>query len=43
MPLDVAYSKLSHEEHVLELPDTYVGDTESNTTKYGVMIIFLIK
>ena len=31
MPLDVAYSKLSHEEHVLELPDTYVGDTESNT------------
>lgn len=25
------YKKLSHEEHVLELPDTYIGDTEKNT------------
>ena len=26
-----SYKKLSHEEHVLQLPDTYIGDTEINT------------
>ena len=31
MPLDVEYSKLSHEQHVLQLPDTYVGDTDLNS------------
>lgn len=31
MPLDVEYSKLSHEQHVLQLPDTYVGDTDVNS------------
>ena len=25
------YKKLTHEQHVLELPDTYIGDTEQNT------------
>lgn len=25
------YSKLSHEEHVLKLPDTYIGDIDINT------------
>lgn len=33
MPLAQEYSKLSHEEHVLKLPDTYIGDTEINTVK----------
>ena len=26
-----SYKKLSHEEHVLELPDTYIGDIEQNS------------
>ena len=26
-----SYKKLTHEQHVLELPDTYIGDTEQNT------------
>ena len=30
MPLKQEYSKLTHEEHVLKLPDTYIGDTEIN-------------
>ena len=24
------YTKLTHEEHVLQLPDTYIGDIEQN-------------
>ena len=24
------YSKLTHEEHVLKIPDTYIGDIEQN-------------
>ena len=31
MPLKQEYNKLTHEEHVLKLPDTYIGDTEINT------------
>ena len=30
MPLKQNYVKLSHEEHVLKLPDTYIGATESD-------------
>ena len=26
-----SYKKLTHEQHVLELPDTYIGDIEQNT------------
>jgi DNA topoisomerase-2 len=26
-----SYKKFTHEQHVLELPDTYIGDTEQNT------------
>lgn len=26
-----SYKKLTHEQHVLELPDTYIGDIEKNT------------
>ena len=25
------YSKLTHEEHVLKIPDTYIGDIDINT------------
>ena len=28
------HQKLSHEEHVLQLPDTYIGDTEKNTCDF---------
>ena len=31
MALKQNYNKLTHEQHVLELPDTYIGDIEPNT------------
>lgn len=32
-----AYKKLSHREHILELPDTYVGSVETHTEKRWVL------
>jgi DNA topoisomerase II len=32
-----AYKKLSHREHILELPDTYVGSVETHTEKRWIL------